>query len=217
MVLNKDLGCFSDQEIGSIITCISPIFIEHLTQYDERKYPPAEYEYLVKAFASRSNVTRDDVRRALVWKWGHFGKKKIPLTHEALILRIQQHWAHIVQKLSKSPSLESKRLFDLLRSIIGTYITSSFLLHLLRPKEVQVIDQHNFRAMNYLLRGVRPKSRFKKRPSSYEDVASLASFLNSLSSRWPEPAPSLTEFDRFLMSFGKSVKPRKQRRRKRSV
>lgn len=43
-----------------------------------------------------------------------------------------------------------------------------------------IIDQHNFRGMNALLRKLRPAMRIKKKPSNWADIINLKDFSKRL-------------------------------------
>ncbi|MCY1310284.1 hypothetical protein D9M70_604600 [compost metagenome] len=67
-----------------------------------------------------------------------------------------------------------------------------------------IIDQHNFRAMNHLRR----VSSAKKKPSNWCDIVRLKHFLREASERFQRPE---AEFDKYLMMYGRALKPRKVR------
>jgi len=84
------------------------------------------------------------------------------------------------------------------------YITSAYLTHLIHPLHVPIIDQHNFRAMNHL----RQASSAKNKPSNWSDIVQLKLFLKEASERYQRPE---TDFDKYLMMYGRALKPRKVR------
>ena len=66
---------------------------------------------------------------------------------------------------------------------------------------IPIIDQHNFRGMNALLRTLRPLMPIKKKPSNWEDIINLKNFMISIHNHYTETTHS--EIDRFLMMYGK--------------
>jgi hypothetical protein len=90
------------------------------------------------------------------------------------------------------------------------FITIAFLLHLVRPRAVPIVDQHNFRAINKLMLEVRPGWRSKSMPSRYRDLETVAMFMGAVLRAWrqamPESAPSSRTLDKFLMMYGKAMK-----------
>jgi hypothetical protein len=206
----------TSDEASRVIDLIRPCFDVYVRKYNERKYPSSVYRELLRAFSSPEKLTAADIRNALVWKFGHFGKANIPNRHEELILFVQQRWNGLSSALSGSTAAT----FDQLDAEINAkkrYITLTFLLHLLRPSNVPIIDQHNFRAINYYVKLLRPLWRRKSNPSTYDDLTTLSSFLSSVISQWkathPSTVPSKEKLDRFLMMFGKGLKQRKRRHR----
>src|SRR5580658_1993278 len=200
----------TDEEACRVVEVIRPCFDEYVSKYDERKYPPRIYENLLRAFGAADKVTAEEIRTAMLWKFGHLGKQRIPSQHEALISCIQERWPD----LSLSVVGSTIDIFDRLDAAVGgpyRYITISFLLHLLRPSEVPIIDQFNFRAMNYYVGEVRPGWHSRLKPSTYRDLQTLSSFLNAIRTSWksiePSKVPSQGSLDRFLMTKGKALKP----------
>ena len=207
-------------EVARVVDLIRPCFDEYVARYNERKYPPTVYDQLLNAFRAPMRVTHDDIRIAILWKFGHLRKRRIPARHEDLISELQLEWHAIASDLAGSPA----EVFERLAATAGgpnRYITVSFLLHLLRPTEIPIIDQHNFRAMNYYINEVRSGWRRKRKPSSYADLVTLSAFTKGVRSCWktadPETAPSERALDRFLMMFGKSLKVGKRQSRSKPV
>jgi hypothetical protein len=96
------------------------------------------------------------------------------------------------------------------------FITVAFLLHLLHPRQVPIIDQHNFRAVNALLASGRPAWKIRRRPSQYADILLVGAFMEAVLTAWrrrsPESVPSKRDLDKFLMMYGKAIKERFQKR-----
>ena len=199
-------------ELARVVGLIRPYFDKYVARYDDRKYPPAVYEQLLDAFRVPCQVAKGDIRTAILWKFGHLGKLRIPAHHEELISELQQEWPGLVSALDGS----DEEVFKQLMTAVGgltRYITVSFLLHLLRPTEIPIIDQHNFRAMNYFFKAVRSGWRSKAKPSTWGDLVMLSAFSRGVQSGWkavdPATVPSERRLDWFLMMFGKALKARK--------
>lgn len=200
-----------------IVELIRPHFDHYVARFDEHKYPSAVYENLRSAFETPQAVSDDDIRCAIFWKFGHLVKlketSKIPRDHEDLISELQGKWPAFSSELAES----AYEIFLQLGTALGEtrrYITKSFFLHLLRPNEIPIIDQHNFRALNHYLTTFHDGWRPRSKPSSYEDLTTLSSFLSEILSTWamidPLTVPSERELDRFLMMFGKELKMQRQ-------
>ena len=205
----------TDEEADVVVALMRQCFEEYVAKYREDKYPPAIYEDLRRAFELPSQVADANVRTAVLWKFGHLRKKRIPDRHEELIASLQREWPALCSTLTGP----AEAVFTSLKRAIGgrdRFITTAFFLHLLRPSEIPIIDQHNFRAMNYFCRTVRPAWRLKSKPNTYRDVATLASFLSEVRSRWaaidPSMVPDEGKLDRFLMMYGKGLKAPKRPR-----
>ena len=198
----------TEEEARVVVDLIRPCLIEYVSRYDERKYPPKIYEDLLRAFRVPDNITDEDIRLAMLWKWGHLRKERIPSHHEALISCIQARWPDLLPAIHGSTVEVFRRLY----AAVGgpyRYITVSFLLHLLRPSEVPIIDQFNFRAMHYYFGVVRPGWRPNHRPAAFCDMEMLSRFLSAITHGWkiidPSSVPSQRDLDRFLMMKGKAL------------
>ena len=181
---------------------ISPTFQKVLDEYQFGKYPAADYERF-KASFSKLTPLADDIKGAMVWKWGHWGKPNFPRHHLALIREIQSHWPRYV---TSGCTGTANQTFDWWKDVLNrqtTYITVAYITHLIHYKEpLPIIDQHNFRAMNALIRAIRPNHRSKKRPSNWSDIQQLKAFMASVQKLMPNR--SFAEIDRFLMMYGRN-------------
>jgi len=212
----------SDGEAWQIAKAIRPRLTEYVAQYDTKKYWPDVYQRVRREFRQPERVSTRTLREALRWKYGHLGKPSIPTAHELLISQLQRGWSAAVAAL---PSAPENAITAIDRYFGGKtrFITVAFLLHLLHPRKVPIIDQHNFRAVNALLGGVRPAWKNKKKPAQYADILLVAEFMEAVLAAWrrraPKSVPSDRALDKFLMMYGKAIKQRSNRltRRRLSV
>lgn len=202
------------REFAQIVRKVRPLFAETAARYDSGKYPSDVYSNVRAAFLKPARVRTEQLRDALLWKYGHLRKSKsarIPPAHERLITDIQRLWPRLARELPKGPG----DAFAFLDSRIGgstRFITVAFLVHLLHEEKIPIIDQHNFRAVNSLIRQVRPTWRAKRKPSQYADLVLLAAFMVGVIAAWnrlePSTTPDRSALDRFLMVYGKDLKAR---------
>ena len=192
----------TQQEAQQIAERISPIFTEVLDQYDFRKYPAAQYARFKRAFSTLRS-TGHDIADALLWKWGHWGKQNYPQSHGDLINEVRDLWPRF---LGSSRHFTSSQTFDWWRTQLArntTYISVAYITHLIHHAEpLPIIDQHNYRAMNALLRSVRPAHRGNKRPSQWGHIIELKEFMTAVLPLME--GRSFEELDRFLMMYGKN-------------
>lgn len=208
-----ECAALTEVEASQLLDHIRPQFHHYLDLFDEEKYPPTVYDRLLFSFANPGTVVANDLRAALIWKYGHTRKKGFPRSHKALIVELQGRWYAVCKTFHPS----SEQLFKQLDTEFGNqhrYITISFLLHLLRPIDIPIIDQHNYRALNHLLRIVRPTISAKAKPSTYSDLTLLRHFMTAMLARWTvtdaSTVPSERNFDRFLMMYGKALKAKRR-------
>lgn len=86
-----------------------------------------------------------------------------------------------------------------------SFITASFISHLIDPKNFPIVDQHNIRATRYFLNDIKYPHKIKKKPNSIEEIKTINEFINHFSNK---KNVTTREFDKYLMMFGKNVAPR---------
>lgn len=86
-------------DAAEIARSISKDFAKYLAKYDEKKYPPEILLRLQEQFAYPKMVSGSDLRTALVWKYGHWGKPRIPAAHERLAKRISELWISVPSEM----------------------------------------------------------------------------------------------------------------------
>lgn len=200
----------SVEECRSLASAIAPQLEHYAARNDDAKYSPSVYAAVLRDFRRKpSSVGPDSLRDALLWKWGHLGKSKIPGHHSNLIQEIQRGWRGWAGRLGSN----AKADYEVMRERLGgkqapRFITVSFLVHLLHQDAVPIIDQHNFRAMNALIKGVRPTWISKRAPSQFADIERLTEFSVAVLENWPArgEAPSPRKLDLFLMMYGKAIR-----------
>jgi hypothetical protein len=157
-------------EADAIAKIIDPIFFRHESSYSFKKYPAEDYARY-KSVYSKTPIKNDEIQASLVWKWGHFGKNNFPLKQKELIQKIKDLWADYVR--SKNCG-NAKCSFQWWSSKLPStaYITAAYVTHLVHHSDpLPIIDQHNFRAMNRLVKAVRAKHEATKVPRSWQDIA----------------------------------------------
>ncbi|PMZ92911.1 MULTISPECIES: hypothetical protein [unclassified Pseudomonas] len=188
-----------------ITNVVKKTYTSHRELYSFKKYPALDYDSFKDTFSALAEKV--DLSAALLWKWGHWGKDDFPSKQKALIGEIESLWpAFRGWALSAGDQFTPEATFRWWHKRLGRlrYITSAYLTHLIHPLQVPLIDQHNFRAMNHL----RQIPAAKKKPSTWCDIVRLKHFLREASQRFQRQE---TEFDKYLMMYGRALKPRKVR------
>lgn len=193
----------SEVELKDIAGRIGCVFDDVLCRYDGAKYPERPYQQMVASFAQRS-PQNSEIESAMKWKWGHWGKANFPEHHKRLIALITNTWP----KYTETDCLSPRDTFSFWLKELKKphrYILVAFLTHLVHATEVPIIDQHNYRAMLFLLRATNRTPDVKKKPSNWRDIEDLGAFLSSLSHHMGK---SKRELDKFLMMYGRYRVPR---------
>jgi len=200
----------TESQTVAIVRKIDPEFRWYVAQYDERKYPPAELHRLRDAFARPASVSGSNIKAALVWKYGHTGKDNYPKRHLELGMRIAKLWPDNAIQPGHDPECAFQQWWELLGP--SSFITVCFLLHLANPDDIPILDQHNFRSVNYhLMTGSRTRLS-KAKPIRFEDLVLVRDFSKVVLRDWGKAGvgatPSASDMDRYLMMHGKEMKKR---------
>lgn len=205
------MSYLSVAEAERIAALISSDLHDYVGRYDTRKYPPDVYHRIRRAFSAPKSLGPAHIESAMFWKYGHLGKSGYPKHHVRLTEDVQQLWPLFLRSRLMEP--EAIREFwakELGRS--NAFITIAFLVHLLHQHDLPIIDQHNYRAVNYYMTRVRRSWISKREPDSMDDLALVVGFIKSVRSAWPRGRrrPSARDLDKYLMMFGKMMKARRR-------
>jgi hypothetical protein len=193
-------------EAARVARGIAPSFPAVVNRFDGSKYPDDVYQRLLEEFAPESLATpRRSIPDALCWKYGYWRKVNFPLRQKLMMQRVASKWPR------HSRLITPEETFVRLNSQLKIrYISAAFLTHLLYPTQIPIIDQHNFRAMNGLMR-----RKAGREPTRYEHLVELKQFIREVLEAWPKGSterPGERELDKYLMVYGKSLKVRRKRR-----
>jgi hypothetical protein len=186
-------------------------FGEHVGRYDQQKYPPTELIRLQRAFSDPDSAAETDILAALIWKYGHTGKKNFPRKHRELAVTVAELWRDHAIRRDEQPEVA----FERWRALLGRtrFITTIFLLHLTWPDAIPILDQHNFRSVNHHLNEAGIPTSGRKKPSRFDDVILVRQFIQTVLREWREvtgtPPPTIRDMDRYLMMHGKQLKSRR--------
>ena len=180
-------------------------FDSYLIKYDSNKYPIDIYNNFQNAF-SKLNPTSEQITSALNWKYGNTNKPNSPKSHKAIIKDIIDAWPKFKLSIERHTELNTFNWWKktLANGSSKRFITIAFITHLVhKSKKVPIIDQHNYRAMNYLSNNFNFSSTAKKYPSNWEDIVKLKEFISELSKIHNKKH---NEIDKYLMMLGKEIK-----------
>ena len=156
------------------------------------------------SLAKKSN--NDEIANALKWKYGNLGKSNFPISHKLLIIEVEKAWKHFADSKAKDSPIRTFEWWKerLSNGKSGRFVTVAFITHLVHhSKRIPIIDQHNFRAMNYFLNNSSLNTNSKKNPSNWKDVEDLKIFISEISKSLNR---NHDDIDKFLMMFGKELK-----------
>jgi len=184
-----------------IVHRIKKDFSLYYNKYDFSKYSKDDYEIFKNDFSSL-NIENKSIEKALKWKWGHARKNNFPSAQKNLIKEVESHWKDFALKKFTNP----KNTFEYWKNIFNrntTYITTVYLTHLVHYSEIPIIDQHNYRAMNYFIKLIDNNYIAKKKPSNWNDLMNFKKFIDEIS---VQTGIDKEKIDKYLMMYGKNIK-----------
>ena len=194
----------NNKQISSIAEEINKL--EHFElEYNYKLYPNDQYKRFKNTFSSLEKKN-DQIYDALRWKWGHWNKTNFPESHKSLINRVESYWNSFVVSQETN---DASKTFDWWKDKLGKntrYITTAYITHLVHhEKGIVIIDQHNFRCMNFFLKKELPQWKYNKKPSKWSDLALLSDFSEKICQelKWDK-----SKLDRVLMIYGRDKIPR---------
>lgn len=195
----------TSQESREIADLIASEFDDIQARYSFIKYPAGDYAQYKGEFSSLE-PTIQIIPQALLWKWGKLNHPNYPQHHRNLIRETIMHWKNFVREPERWNAESTFKWWQRSFDRPTTYITAAYITHLVHEVEAPIIDQHNFRAINYLTSQVRPGHIGNKKPSTWAHITQLKNFTRDVLNHLP--GKTTAEFDRFLMMYGKDEAPR---------
>ena len=165
----------NQRDYKNIIDRINEDFLLYYNKYDFSKYSEDDYKIFQNDFSSLNSKNKS-IEKALKWKWGHAGKNNFPSDQKALIKEVESNWKNFSLKKFTNP----QDTFDYWKNIFNrntTYITTVYITHLVHYSEIPIIDQHNYRAMNYFIKLINSDYHAKKKPSNWNDLMNFKQFI----------------------------------------
>jgi hypothetical protein len=192
----------NDKEKQEIVKIIKDNFNEYYQKYQSSKYPEEPYIEWKMIFPTPNRVKPENIKQALEWKFGHWKKNNYVGAHKIIIAKVQENFNEFIEL----NNFEVESIFSFWRNKLKghqNFITIAFLTHLIHNSTVEIIDQHDFRAMNYLISTVRPSWIWKKNPSDIDDLINYSEFFKRLIPLLDLNGDSKRKLDKFFMMFGK--------------
>jgi hypothetical protein len=184
------------------IQCFFDLLVQ---RYDDLKYPPQVYNALLEEFANPAHVGAEEIERALRWKYARPQPRNLPAGHRQTIDRLARQWPNLLL-VNGNGEMMIANLFDP-DEPAQDFVSRAFLVHLVVPNQVDIIDKFNHRAVRWFLGTVRDNFPIGHLPAIYDDIALVRSFMNQILNVWGAEAPARNTLDRFLMMFGRHVAP----------
>ena len=165
-------------------------------RYNEGKYSDSIYE---KNLNKGRKLEQDNIEPLLAWKNG----RPLPPSKKKFVPRVARSLPkfndfRFLQEVTKS---DEKQFWNVVCNIVESgLVWRVFLLHIARPDDYPIVDQHVLRAQSYLTHGqpAEPSMTF----GNYE---SYVAFFNDLSRSSGQES---RQVDKALMSFGQFLKSR---------
>jgi hypothetical protein len=193
--LRDHLQTIHNQVLAPIYPLVRATHQLLVDRYDVEKYEPKIYKQALEDFEDLSIIELEPIWIVSEWKLGGRLSRR-----QCRTLEKAQIW--FADNRPRAGALSWRELLCELLEEGLPYGLATFYTHLAHPTFVPIIDQHNFRAMRYLLRRCNLPVPKTDLPSTVEHLERLAAFIEVLQTELPEMSkPGYTE--RFLVMFGK--------------
>ncbi|MEK4153652.1 hypothetical protein NYE27_01045 [Paenibacillus sp. FSL R10-2779] len=191
----------SEKEKRAVAAIINERIDEHLSRFPYAKYPIEPLEEWKRIFCDPKAVSSDTLKQALGWHFGDWQRKDIALSHRKAIFAVLNAWPEFTDTIT-SPSADSiyfweQKLPDWQRG----YDATAFLLHLLRPDNLELTDHHRLHAMSELLKEINHQDSDQSLTKSLQDLERYTQFFRAVLPKLPG-ADGRVRLDRFLKAYG---------------
>lgn len=178
-------------------------FIDFWKQhYNPRHYP--DEEYYLPYIKPNGALNKKDLKKLFEWKNGmplSENKKKVLNSAINSLDKINNF-----RKLKRISVRETKKIFDFVSKIVKSGIVwRIFLLHLIKPRELPMIDRFTFTAIRFLRTW-----KIIKFQGKYQNLKEYLKFRENFNKITKKSELNYREVDKALMAFGKFLNnPRK--------
>ncbi|MBP1157676.1 MULTISPECIES: hypothetical protein [unclassified Paenibacillus] len=192
----------SEKEKRAIAALIQEQIDEHLSRFPYTRYPVEPLDEWKRMFCDPATVPITALRQALGWHFGAWQRKDMPSAHSRTILAIVKAWPEFVQGASfgaaQSFQFWEKRLHDWQNG----FNAAAFLLHLLRPDDFEIADQHRIQAMSELLKAINHQDSEQTFSRSLQDLERYSELFRAIIPKLSYGAKNRLQLDRFLKAYG---------------
>jgi hypothetical protein len=172
-------------------SCSAANFVHFWSKrYDEGEYKDLDYE---KNLNRQGLLTKGNIQFLLEWKRGN----RLPKQWQSIANRLMQA-IDIMNKFRQLPKVSNEEFSDFW-SFISTIIESGivlkvFVLHISRPEDYPIVDQHVLRAWNFLTQ--------KKVEDPKKTLENYRKYRDSFLELTRKSGMNMRSVDRALMAFG---------------
>ncbi len=188
----------SEKEKRAIAAFVQEHVDEHLFRFPYARYPVEPLDEWKRMFCDPAAVPITALRQALGWQFGAWQRKDLPSAHSRTILNIVKAWPEFVQSAAfgaaQSFQFWEKRLPDWQNG----FNAATFLLHLLRPDDFEIADQHRIQAMAELLKAINHQDSEQAFSRSLQDLERYSEFFRAIMPKLSFGSKNRLQFDRFL-------------------
>ncbi|GAB7057311.1 MULTISPECIES: hypothetical protein [unclassified Paenibacillus] len=192
----------SEKEKRAIAAFVQEHVDEHLFRFPYARYPVEPLDEWKRMFCDPAAVPITALRQALGWQFGAWQRKDLPSAHSRTILNIVKAWPEFVQSAAfgaaQSFQFWEKRLPDWQNG----FNAATFLLHLLRPDDFEIADQHRIQAMAELLKAINHQDSEQAFSRSLQDLERYSEFFRAIMPKLSFGSKNRLQFDRFLKAYG---------------
>lgn len=193
---------FTEKEKRALINLIQERIETHLSRFPFAKYPMLPLDEWKQIMCDPSGVTMTQLKEMLSWALGSWQRKDFPTRHGRTMRSIINQWPDFIKKLPPDPSGWLEYWEPHISDWTSGFNAVSFLMHLHRADDYEIVDHHRLQSMNELLKEINHQEGGRALTFSIKDQEAYTGFFRSLLPKLPFENNNRVQLDRFLKAYG---------------
>lgn len=176
----------------------------HMSRFPYAKYPSEPLSEWRKKFADAQHVRPDMIRSVLNWRCGFWQRSNAPFPQKKIAISAIKSWPEFIEQKLTDPAAILSFWTDKFGDTAFGFDAAAFLLHLLHPSGLELVDTQRLAAMRDLLTEVGYELQPEASASNLAALSIYTEFFRSLLPKMQSQhgEQSSIRLDRFLMAYG---------------
>ncbi|WP_289137775.1 hypothetical protein [uncultured Brevibacillus sp.] len=191
-----------EKEKRAISALIQDRIDEHLSHFPFARYPAEPLEPWRRTFSDPKSLPVETLRQVLRWPLGGWARNDLPSAHSRTIIAFIKLWPEFAEKAAFEPSQVFRFWQQKLTDWQNGFNAVAFLLHLMHPDAIEIVDSHRISAMRELMKTAGLPEGEHPHPLSFAALEQYSQFFRLILPKLPYGSDSRNKLDRFLKAYG---------------